>query len=364
MPKLLVFVGSLNREAPYFQGARGKGISVWSFDEDSLLLEKLTETDEVDNPTFLSVSPDGGRIYANAEIFTWREGTVTAYAYDREASRIDYLNKQATLGSVTAHNWLTADGRHLLVSNYGMGSGGPDQSVVVFGIREDGGLTVPLDSVRLEGTGPNEVRQERAHAHSATESRVGKVVIIADLGIDALVTYRLLPDGQLEPLAETALKPGAGPRHLALHPEGKFVFVMNELDSTVVSLALDPETGNFTFVDAKPAVPADARERNHCADIQISPDGRFVYGSNRGHDSISIFAVDQETGRLTPVGFTPCGGSTPRNLCLTPSGDHLFCANQNADRVTIFARDAVTGLLADTGTAIEVGTPMCVKIVE
>src|SRR5690606_29278690 len=109
---------------------------------------------------------------------------------------------------------------------------------------------------------------------------------------------------------------------------------------------------------------AEAREHNHCADIQISSDGRFVYGSNRGHDSISIFAVDQETGRLAPVGFTSSGGSTPRNLCLTPSGKHLFCANQNADLIAIFARDAATGLLADTGRAIEVGTPMCVKIVE
>jgi 6-phosphogluconolactonase len=363
MSKLLVFVGSLNREAPYFQGARGKGLAVYSFDEDTLAVELCAETDEVDNPTFLSVSPDGSRIYANSEIFTWREGTVTAYAYDRQASRIDYLNKQATLGSIAAHNCLTADGRHLLVSNYGMGSGGPDQSVAVFGIREDGGLTAPLDSIRLEGTGPNAARQERAHAHSATESRTGNVVIVADLGIDALVTYRLLPEGQLEPLAETALKPGAGPRHIALHPGGKFVFVMNELDSTVVSLALDPDTGGFTFVDAKPAVPAEAREHNHCADIQVSPDGRFIYGSNRGHDSISIFAVDQETGKLATVGFTPCGGSTPRNLCLTPSGRHLFCANQNADRIAIFARDAATGTLTDTARAIEVGTPMCVKIV-
>lgn len=364
MSELLVFVGSLNRETPYFQGARGKGLGVWSFDEDTLEIGMLAETDEVDNPTFLSVSPDGGRIYANSEIFTWREGTVTAYAYDRAASRIDYLNKQPTLGSVTAHNCLTRDGHHLLVSNYGMGSGGPDQSVVVFGTREDGRLSAALDSVRLEGTGPNAARQERAHAHSATESLSGNVVIVADLGIDALVTYRLLPDGRLDPLAETALKPGAGPRHIALHPGGKFVFVMNELDSTVVSLSLDAKTGGFTFIDAKPAVPAEARDHNHCADIQISPDGRFVYGSNRGHDSISIFAVDQETGRLTTVGFTPCGGSTPRNLCLTPSGQHLFCANQNADRIAIFARDTATGQLTDTGRAIEVGTPMCVRIVE
>ncbi|TIT29410.1 MAG: lactonase family protein, partial [Mesorhizobium sp.] len=156
---------------------------------------------------------------------------------------------------------------------------------------------------------------------------------------------------------------GAGPRHVALHPGGRFVFVMNELDSTIVSLALDDVSGRLTVIDTKPAVSAEARDGNHCADIQISPDGRFLYGSNRGHDSIAVFSVDQQTGALALVDYTPCGGATPRNLALTPSGRHLFSANQNADRISIFARDMATGRLADTGRSIDVGTPMCVKIV-
>jgi 6-phosphogluconolactonase len=130
----------------------------------------------------------------------------------------------------------------------------------------------------------------------------------------------------------------------------------------VISLALDVETGGLAFIDAKPAVPAEAREHNHCADIQISPDGRFLYGSNRGHDSVAIFSVDQDSGKLEVVDYTPCGGSTPRNLALTPSGNHLFSANQNADRISIFARNAESGRLTDTGHAIEIGTPMCVRI--
>jgi 6-phosphogluconolactonase len=363
MAELLVFVGSLNREAPYFQGARGVGLSVYGFDEDTLAITKLAETNEVDNPTFLSVTSDGAKIFANSEVFAWREGVVTAYGFDRETSALTYINKQPTLGSITAHNFVTRDGTKLLVANYGMGSGGPDQSVVVYGIREDGGLTTPLAGVAHEGAGPNEARQERSHAHSVTEALTGTIAIVADLGIDCLVTYRIETDGSLSPLQETALKPGAGPRHIALHPNGKFVFVMNELDSTMVSLALDASTGAFSFIDAKPAVPAEARDHNHCADIQISPDGRFVYGSNRGHDSIPIFAVEQDTGKLTLLDYTPCGGSTPRNLCLTPSGNHLFSANQNADRISIFARDAETGRLSDTGRSIGIGTPMCVKIV-
>lgn len=138
---------------------------------------------------------------------------------------------------------------------------------------------------------------------------------------------------------------------------------MNELDSTIVSMTLDEATGKLSIIDAKPAVPAEARDSNHCADIQISPDGRFVYGSNRGHDSVVIMAVDQQTGSLSLVGYIPCGGATPRNLALTPSGGHLFSANQNGDRISIFARDADSGILTDTGRAIEIGTPMCVKIV-
>ncbi|MER9233062.1 lactonase family protein [Mesorhizobium sp. M0622] len=359
----LVFVGSLNREAPYFQGARGVGLGVYSFDEETLETRKLTETDDVDNPTFLSATPDGSHIYANSEVFTWREGVVSAYRFDRQTATLSYINKQPTLGSITAHNTITRDGTKLLVANYGMGEGGPDRSVVVYGLREDGGLTAPLSSVAHSGTGPDPARQERPHAHSVTETLAGGMAIVADLGIDRLVSYRIGSDGSLTKLAESALAPGAGPRHLALHPGGRFVFVMNELDSTIVSLALDEALGKLTMIDSKPAVPAEARDGNHCADIQISPDGRFLYGSNRGHDSVVVFSVDQQTGKLALVDYTPCGGATPRNLALTPSGGHLFSANQNADRISIFARDAATGRLTDTGRSIEIGTPMCVRIV-
>jgi len=359
----LVFVGSLNREAPYFQGARGVGLGVYSFDEATLDTRKLAETNEVDNPTFLSVTPDGSRIYANSEVFAWREGTVSAYSFDRGSGRLTYLNKQPSLGSITAHNTITRDGTKLLVANYGMGEGGPDRAVAVYGFEKDGALSAPLASVSHTGTGPDAARQERSHAHSVTETIGGGMAIVADLGIDRLVSYRIERDGNLTKLAASALAPGAGPRHLALHPNGRFFFVMNELDSTVVSMALDEASGKLSIIDAKPSVPAESRNSNHCADIQISPDGRFVYGSNRGHDTVVIMAVDQQTGVLSLVGYVPCGGATPRNLALTPSGGHLFSANQNADRISIFTRDAKSGMLTDTGRAIEIGTPMCIRIV-
>ena len=257
---------------------------------------------------------------------------------------------------------VSRDGRRLLVANYGMGEGGPDRSVSVFDIRPDGGLTPSVASVRqLDATGPIKGRQERSHAHSVTELIGGGLAVVADLGNDTLTTYRLQPQGALEEIAVSSTAPGAGPRHVALHPDGELLFLMNELDSTVSSFRLDRASGVLTQLDAQLAVPAEAQATNHCADIQISPDGRFIYGSNRGHDSVSCFAVDASSGKLSLVGFFPCGGSTPRNLAITPSGRYLFSANQNADRVSIFFRDAETGKLADTGRAIEVGTPMCVK---
>ena len=357
----LAFVGTLNREAPYFQGARGRGLIVYLFDEETLEIQELANAPDIDNPTFLSVDRTGRYVYANSEIFGWKEGLVTAFRFDRASGSLDHINMQATLGSIAAHNMVSRDGSKLLVANYGAGSGGPDRSVAVFGIRPDGGLTSPLASVAQNGTGPDASRQERSHAHSVTELMTPGMAVVADLGADTLTTYRIARDGSLNRAAVTRTAAGAGPRHVALHPNGSLVFVVNELNSTVASFRLDPETGTMTELDAQPAVPPEAQAANHCADIHISPDGRFLYGSNRGHDSVCTFAVDEANGKLSLVGFFPCGGATPRSLAITPSGRHLFSANQNADRITIFARDIETGALADTGRAIEIGTPMCIK---
>jgi 6-phosphogluconolactonase len=358
--RLLVIVGTLNRSAPYFQSAHGTGLAVYGFDEDSLTIEKLHEFCGIDNPTFLSVDEGGNHIYANSEVFGWKEGLVTAFHLDRGTGELTYINTQPSLGSITAHNTVTRDNGRLVVANYGMGFGGPDRSVVVYGIRKDGGLTAPVASIAHSGIGPNPDRQERSHAHSATQV-AEDIVVVADLGTDRLISYRLKPDGGLQQIAATETAPGAGPRHVALHPGGRLLFVMNELDSTIASYRIDGN-GALTAIDRQPAVPPEATAENHCADIQISPDGRFLYGSNRGHDSIAVFATDHD-GVLSQVGFFPCGGATPRNLALTPSGRHLFCANQDSDRITIFKRDGDTGALTATGHTVDIGTPMCIRII-
>ncbi len=361
MGEMLLFIGTLNREAPYFQGARGNGLNVFGFDEDALTFRKRASYRHVENPTYLSVSADGRRIYANSEVADWREGLVTAFAFDPAIDRLEYLNTQPSLGSITAHNMISRDGRRLFVANYTVGEGGPEQSLVVFDLTEQG-LSPAVASVAHQGSGPDAARQERAHAHSVTDVG-GGMVIVADLGMDALITYRIGADGVPERIAVAQTAPGAGPRHLALHPGGRLVFVMNELDSTVTAYGFDPFTGVLTLIDCQPAVPVEARAGNHCSDIQISPDGRFLYGGNRGHDSISIFEVGPD-GRLTPRGFVPCGGATPRHLAITPSGRHLLVACQNADRVSVLARDQATGGLSDTGVGLQIGTPMCLKFAE
>lgn len=350
-------VGSLNREAPYFQGARGEGMTIFSLDEATLEVAHVATTPTIDNPTFLTIDPRSGVIYANSEVFGWHEGTVSAFRFSAAAGTLDYLNKQPTLGSIAAHNLVTRDGRFVLVANYGMGEGGPDRSVSVFPIRADGGLEPATASVRIEGKlGPDTDRQERPHAHMVSEVPGGGTFLVSDLGLDLVLQYRM-GGGGLELVSTLSLPPGSGPRHIAQHGNGRFLYVSNELNSSVSAIAREGEALTVLQTLSSLAAPADS----HGADIHLSPDGRFLYSSNRGDDSIAIFSVDQETGHLVLLDVISSGGATPRNFTLTPSGNHMLVANQNGDSIVIFERDAETGMLTNSGRNIDIGTPVCVR---
>lgn len=355
---LYLAVGSLNREAPYFQGARGEGLTIFSFDEDALEWARLVGTSTIDNPTFLSIDAVSGVVYANSEVFGWHEGTVSAFRFSPETNALTYLNKQPTLGSIAAHNMVSCDRRFVLVANYSMGGDGPDQSVAVFPIREDGGLAPAVASVQLDGPlGPVADRQERPHAHMVSEVPEGGAVLVADLGLDQVAEYKISGDGKLTQVASVALPAGAGPRHIAQHANGRFVYVSNELDSTVTFVLR--QAGKMTVEQTLPTIRPGVE--SHGADIHLSPDGRFLYCSNRGEDSIACFMVDQATGRLTQQDIVPSGGKTPRNFALTPSGRHVLVANQNGDAIVIFRRNEETGALTESGKRIEIGTPVCVR---
>lgn len=362
----LAFVGSLNRDAPYFQGARGVGLAVLSFDETTGELVPLNEIGGIDNPTYLSVDAVNGTLYATSEVFGWNEGTVSAYRIDPVTGALTYINKQPTLGSIAAHSSFDRTGRFLFVANYTLGGPNdqPGQAVAVFAIREDGGLTPPVSSVAHLGAGPIASRQEGPHPHCVLASPDNRFVAVADLGIDQVVTYSFDPaTGRLSITAEPelTLPPGTGPRHFVFHPDGRHAYVIGELNQTITALTYESDGGTLWSLQTVPAIPAAFEGENHCADLHITPDGRFLYGSNRGHDSIVIHAVDPETGRLALVGFQQVG-PTPRNFAIDPSGRFLLVAAQNGDSISVFAIDPDSGRLRDTGYGAAVGTPMCVKV--
>jgi 6-phosphogluconolactonase len=365
--RTFVVVGSVTRDTPYFQGACGKGITVFAFDEKSGELTRLSEKGGVDNPTYLTIHEGNCCVYANSEVFGWNEGTVSAYRLDPWKGSLSYINKQAALGSILAHNSLDRTGRFLFVANYSVYpepyDSLPDQSVVVMPIRNDGGLGPPVSSHPHSSSGPKTDRQERSHAHCVITSPDNRHVLVADLGLDKLVVYRFdAVSGSLSPAPTSfSMKPRAGPRHFVFHPSSRNVYVINELDSTIAALAFDTGTGALRLVQTVPALPSGYGDESHCAGVLLTPDGRFLFGSNRGHDSIVVYAVDQATGGLSFVEHHSCLGRTPRDFCIDPSGRFLLVANQNSDTVIVLRIDPETGKLADAGARAEIGTPMCVK---
>jgi 6-phosphogluconolactonase len=366
----LVFVGTLNRATPYFEGANGEGILVFILDEATGRLSLQSKVKGIDNPTYLSLHPDKPCLYATSEVFGWNEGTVSAYAFDRGNGALTYINKQATLGSCTAYSTVDRSGRFLLVANYAhepwsadFGAENPGQAAVVYPIKENGGLKAPLCSVAHQGSGPMADRQERPHPHSAVPSPDNRFVVVPDLGIDKVMCYRF-DEGQLTlavGVPAFTLPPGSGPRHFVFANNGTTAYVINELGSTVGHLKYDARTGKLETVELVSTVPSGFAGENGCADLHLSPDERFLYGSNRGHDSIVIYAVHPATGRLTLVGHTPTEGRTPRNFAISPSGRFVLVANQNGDSIVTFRRDATNGLLHRLDR-LEVGTPVCIKM--
>ena len=365
--RTFVVVGSVTRDTPYFQGARGKGITIFAFDETSGGLTRLSEKGGVDNPTYLTVHERNRCVYANSEVFGWNEGTVSAYRLDSRSGMLSYINKQPALGSILAHNSLDRTGRFLFVANYSVyaepGDSLPDQSVVVMPIRADGGLGPPVCSRSHSGAGPNAARQERSHAHCVLASPDNAHVLVADLGIDQILVYRFdAASGTLSASpASFTVKAGAGPRHIAFHPSGRYVYAINELDSTIASLTFDAASGGLTLLQTVSALPSGYGEESHCAGLQLTPDGRYLYGSNRGHDSLVVYAVSEATGQLSFVEHHSCLGKTPRDFAIDPSGRFLLVANQDSDAVVVFRIDPRSGKLTDAGQHAEIGTPMCVK---
>ncbi|MCW5964091.1 MAG: lactonase family protein [Bryobacterales bacterium] len=346
---------------PYTRGA-SKGIYRLSFDPQSGALGEPALAAQTANPSFLALHPNGRNLYAVGELPEFqgeKGGSVTAFAVAPETGALRELNAVSSKGGGPCHLMVTSAGNMVVVANYGGGS------TVCYRLNVDGELSSAAGFVQHTGSGPNERRQQAPHAHGVALSSVGveKLAHVADLGIDRILHFVVAADGSLSPWRtqpDVAVAPGAGPRHVITHHTHPLAFVINELDSTITSFTIHPETGVWTTAHTVSTLPEGYNGDTTTAEIALHPNGRVIYGSNRGHDSIATFAVDLNSGKLTLIGHTATEGKTPRNFAVHPSGNWLIAANQNSGNLTVFRVDSDSGMPSFTGQTVNVDAPVCV----
>lgn len=328
--------------SPIDEHPGGPGLVTASIDPDDGTPRVVATTAALADPSYLAWSVDGGVLYACGE--TEPEGYAAAFRLD--ASGMPTLfSRQAVGAAAPTHLSVHPAGRHVFTANYGSGS------VTVLPLRDDGSLGEPADVVQHEGKGPHPDRQEGPHAHQVVPVASGRFVIAVDLGADALFVYRFdAASGRLRPHQRVMLTPGSGPRHLAFHPGGRYAYLADELASTVTVLDWDAELGLLNPRQVLPTLPYPSDKDNFPGEIVVGRDGRFVYVSNRGDDTIATFAVSDDGATLMPAGTTPVGGSWPRDLRLNPTGARLYAANQFSNAVSWLDLDPVSGLPRLVGT--------------
>jgi 6-phosphogluconolactonase len=343
----------------YTNGA-SKGIQACTFDAETGKAGPLQEAVAVSNPSFLAIHPDGRYLYAANEIGNFggqRAGAISSFARDAHSGRLTMLNQVSSKGPGPCFVSVDRTGHVVLAANY---SGG---SVVSFTVGGGGTLSEAVSFYQHSGNGPNAKRQEGPHAHSINPDKAARFAVAADLGTDQVLVYRLdTKDGKLSPNDPpyTKVAPGSGPRHFAFHPSQKFGYVINELLSTVTAFRYDDGKGTLTEIETVPALPAGWQGSSTTAQVLVHPSGKFLYGSNRGHDSIVVFRIDEKTGKLTLVQHEPTQGKVPRNFNIHPNGRWLLAANQNSNNVVFFRLDEKTGKLTPTGDKLESASPTCV----
>ena len=343
----------------YTNSGKSEGIYVYRMDTESGALT-LLHTVRAVNPSYVALDRGRRHLYAVNEVDQFEgksSGAVSSFRIDPRTANLTYLNQEPSLGADPCYVSLDHSGRFLLVANY---TGG---NVSVFPIRRDGRVGSASDHVQHEGSSVHE-NQKGPHAHCFLMDATNRFALAADLGADKVLVYRFdSAHGKIRPAHEpwASLKPGAGPRHLAFHPSGRYLFAINELNSSISVFTYNSGQGTLSEVQTISTLPADFSGNNSCADVHVSPSGRFLYGSNRGHDSIVVFSIDQTTGKLNQVEHVSTQGKTPRNFTLDPSGRFLLAANQNSDSVVTFRIDQRTGKLQPTGLVTEIPVPVCLK---
>ncbi len=362
--ELLVYFGT------YTNSEKSKGIYVSRLDLATGRLTDPVLAAETTSPSFLAIHPTGRYVYAANEVRTFegqQTGAVSAFAIDRPSGMLKALNQQSSGGAGPAHLVTDVSGKVVLVANYGGGS------FAVLPVNADGSLQSPASVVRYEGSSVNPKRQTKPYAHSVNVDRGNRFAYVADLGSDKIHIHALDPaTGTLAPASPTSastssvsVAPGSGPRHFAFHPSRPYAYLINEMLLTVTAFTHDPESGALTEVQTITTLPPGqaAQDGYSTAEVQVHPSGRFLYGSNRGHDSITVFAIDEGTGRLTFVENESTQGNFPRGFGIDPTGQFLLAGNQRSDTVVVFRIDQTTGHLTATGQTLSIGAPVCVKFV-
>ena len=345
-----------------YTGKKSKGIYVARFNPKSGHLSAPELAAESISPSFLAVHPKGKWLYAVNEMdnFTGKKGGgVSGFEIDAKSGKLSPINQQSTVGGGPCHVSLDASGRVVLVANYGGGS------VASYRVDKKGSLSSDVSFIQHQGSGVNRGRQEAPHGHAIVTDPGNKFALACDLGLDKVLIYKLdAKKGSLTPNDPPfgRVAQGSGPRHMAFHPSGKFAWVINEMVCTVTSFSFDPKRGELKELQTISSLPADTKmiPSYNTAEILAHPSGKFVYGSNRGHDTLAVYAVDQKLGTLRMMQNVSTQGKTPRSFGIDPSGRWLLAANQSSDTVVVFAIDPATGKLKPTGQSIEVGSPVSV----
>lgn len=340
-----------------------KGIYRGTFDPQHGKLADVELAVETANPSYLAIHPTKPLLYAVGELGSFagkKVGAVSAFRMDPATGKLSLLNQQSSGGAGPCYVAVDGSGRNVLVANYGGGS------VACLPIQADGKLAEASSFHQHEGSSVDPRRQKGPHAHSINLDPTNRFAIAADLGLDKLLIYRFDAErGTLDANdpAFAAIAPGAGPRHFDFHPSGRYAYVVNEMGSTVTALRYDAQQGALETLQPVPTLPRGFDGPNTTAHILVHPSGKFVYASNRGHDSIAVLAVEASTGKLRPASHASTRGKVPRNFAIDPAGQYLLAANQDTDNVVVFRIHPETGDLEFTGQDIRVPVPVCVKFV-
>jgi 6-phosphogluconolactonase len=347
----------------YTSKTNSKGIYAYRFDAQKGQLTSLGVAVEATDPSFLAAHPNGKFLYAVNEVGNFNGGTtgaVSAFSIDAKTGALKLLDQVPSRGAGPCYIAVDKTAAFALVANYDSGN------IASFPIQGDGSLATASGFVQHSGSGPDKERQEGPHAHWIGVSPDNRFALVADLGLDEVIVYGFDAfRGTFTPSLNgfAKVKPGAGPRHVAFSPNGKFVYVLSEMESSVTAFSDDPKTGVLKNLQTISALPKDYSGRKEAAEIAVHPTGKFLYASSRGHDSIAIFAIDAKKGTLRPLGHVLTGGKTPRHFAIDPTGNFLLAENQESNSIVVFHIDSATGSLTPTGQTVDVPSPVCITFV-